>query len=73
MFIEGDNMHIQVYGDDKYHGDIDIPVDYSFDIWDLLEDAFNKFQELFDGKSSSPVKSYTDVEEDISRYDKDVD
>ena len=73
MFIEGDNMHIQVYGDDKYHGDIDIPVDYSFDIWDLLEDAFNKFQELFDSKSSSPVKSYTDVEEDISRYDKDVD
>lgn len=73
MFIEGDSMHIQVYGDDKYHGDIDIPVDYSFDIWDLLEDAFNKFQELFDGKSSSPVKSYTDVEEDISRYDKDVD
>lgn len=73
MFIEGDDMHIQVYGDDKYHGDIDIPVDYSFDIWDLLEDAFNKFQELFDGKSSSPVKSYTDVEEDISRYDKDVD
>jgi hypothetical protein len=72
MFIEGDNMHIQVYGDDKYHGDIDIPVDYSFDIWDLLEDAFNKFQELFDGKSSSPVKSYTDVEEDISRYDKDI-
>ena len=52
---------------------IDIPVDYSFDIWDLLEDAFNKFQGLFDGKSSSPVKSYTDVEEDISRYDKDVD
>lgn len=72
MFIEGDNMHIQVYGDDEYHGDIDIPVDYSFDIWDLLEDAFNKFQELFDGKSSSPVKSYTDVEEDISRYDKDI-
>lgn len=73
MFIEGDNMHIQVYGDHKYHGDIDVPVDYSFDIWDLLDDAFNKFQELFDDKSSSPVKSYTDVEEDISRYDKDVD
>lgn len=72
MFIEGDNMHIQVYGDDEYHGDIDIPVDYSFDTWNLLEDAFNKFQELFDGKSSSPVKSYTDVEEDISRYDKDI-
>lgn len=78
MFIEGDDMHIQVYGDDKYHGDIDIAVDYSFDIWDLLEDAFNKFQELFDSKSSSPVKSYTDVEsyEDdqyIDRFDKDID
>ena len=78
MFIEGDDMHIQVYGDDKYHGDIDIAVDYSFDIWDLLEDAFNKFQELFDGKSSSPVKSYMDVEsyEDdqyMDRFDKDID
>lgn len=68
MYIDGDDMHIQVYGDDALHGDIDIPVDYSGDAYDFADDAFNKLKDIFQNNSSNIVEG----SQDISRYDKEV-
>ena len=68
MYIDGDDMHIQVYGDDSLHGDVDIPVDYSGDVYDFADDAFNKLKDIFQNNSSNTVEG----SQDISRYDKEI-
>lgn len=68
MYIDGDDMHIQVYGDDALHGDVDIPVDYSGDVYDFADDAFNKLKDIFQNNSSNTVEG----SQDISRYDKEI-
>lgn len=68
MYIDGDDLHIQVYGDDSLHGDIDIPVDYSGDVYDFADDAFNKLKDIFQNNSSNTVEG----SQDISRYDKEI-
>lgn len=68
MYIDGDDMHIQVYGDDSLHGDIDIPVDYSGNVYDFADDAFNELKDIFQNNSSNTVEG----SQDISRYDKEI-